>query len=135
MEGINFWAIIATVVISFIASSIYYVVFIKQWASVSKTGAEAASTKAKRPGPIQGLAQIARTLVLTLVVAFLVSNLRIHDAGSAIGLSLILWVGFPVVLLSGSVMWEKSPMKLAVLHAGDSLLTLVIMSLILSLWH
>jgi hypothetical protein len=134
MDGITVWAIIATVVISFIASSMYYVVFSKQWASVSKTGAEAATAKAKRPGPLQGLAQIARTLVMTLVVAFLVNNLHIHDAGNALGLSLILWAGFPVVLLSGSVMWEKAPVKLAALHAGDALLTLVIMSLILSLW-
>ncbi|MGG4106029.1 DUF1761 domain-containing protein [Paenibacillus lautus] len=135
MDGINFWAIVASVIVSFIASSLYYVIFSKQWASVSKVGAAVAKADAKHPGPLQGIAQIARTLVLTLVVAFLVSNLHIHDAGSAIGLSFILWIGFPVVLLAGSIMWEKSPVKLAVLHAGDSLLVLLIMTLFLSLWR
>ncbi|HET6747342.1 MAG TPA: DUF1761 domain-containing protein [Candidatus Saccharimonadales bacterium] len=135
MEDINFWAIVAAVIASFVTSSIYYVVFSKQWASVSKVGAAAAEANAKHPGPFQGIVQIARTLVLTFVVAFLVSNLHIHDAASAIGLSFILWVGFPVVLLTGSVMWEKSPVKLAMLHAGDSLLALLIMTLVLSLWR
>lgn len=133
MEGINVWAIVVSVLVSFVASSLYYVLLSKQWAASSKAGAAAA--KDKHPDPKQGLAQLARTLVLTLVVAYFVSQLHITDWAGAVRLSLILWIGFPVVLLSGSVMWEKTPVKQAVLHAGDSLLTLLILSSILALWH
>jgi hypothetical protein len=129
------WAVVVAVIISFVASSIYYIVFLKQWASVSEVGSEAAKKKSKAPEPIKGLFQLARTVILTLVVGYLVSHLHITDLAGAIGLSLILWIGFPVMLLSGSVMWEKSPVKLAVLHAGDSLMTLLIMSLLLTLWR
>jgi len=133
MEGINIWAIVASVIVSFIASSLYYVIFSKQWAESSKAGAAAA--KNKKPDPKQGILQLVRTLVVTLVVAYFVSQLHITDWAGAARLSFILWVGFPVVLLAGSIMWEKTPVKQAVLHAGDSLLTLLILSSILALWH
>jgi hypothetical protein len=133
MDGIHYGAVLVTVLVSFIASSMYYVIFAKQWASVSKVGAAAAKTK--RPEPVKGVAQLVRTLVLTLVMAYFVTRLNITDVASALRLSLILWLGFPVVLLSGSVMWENTPIKQAVLHAGDSLLTLLLMGVILTLWR
>jgi hypothetical protein len=30
-----------------------------------------------------------------------------------------LWIGFPVLLFSGSVMWQNVPWMLAVIQAGD----------------
>jgi hypothetical protein len=32
---------------------------------------------------------------------------------------LVLWTGFPLVLLTRSMMWDKVPTATAVLHAGD----------------
>ncbi len=45
-----------------------------------------------------------------------------------------LWLGFPVVLWTGAVMWEKVPSKLALIHAGDWLLKLLVITLIVALW-
>ncbi len=129
---VSIWAILMAVVVSFVASSFYYVLLAKQWAESSKAGAEAAGRK--RPEASKGLIQLGRTLIITLVIAYFVSQLHIEHVGAALRLALILWVGFPVMLLSGSVMWEKTPLKQAVLHAGDSLLTLVLVSVILTLW-
>jgi hypothetical protein len=58
---------------------------------------------------------------------------HLHTVGSAILLGLVLWWGFPLVLLSGSVMWEKVPAPTAVLHAGDWLLKLLVISAIVGL--
>jgi hypothetical protein len=43
--------------------------------------------------------------------------------------------GFPVVLLSGSVIWEKVPAKLAAMHSGDWLVKLLVVSVIVSVWR
>jgi hypothetical protein len=50
-----------------------------------------------------------------------------------VALGALLWLGFPVVLWTGAVIWEKVPLKLAAIHSGDWLLKLIIVSVIVSL--
>jgi Protein of unknown function (DUF1761) len=50
-------------------------------------------------------------------------------------LGLALWVAFPVMLLLGSVVHEKVPWRLAALHAGDWLVKLLVISLIVGIWR
>jgi len=50
-------------------------------------------------------------------------------------LGFILWLGFPVILLTGSILRENYPWKLAAIHAGDWFVKLVLISGIVSLWH
>lgn len=67
-----------------------------------------------------------RNVVLALVVAWL--------AGGDIPvllLALALWVGFPAVLLAGSVFHERVPVAL---HAGDWLVKLLLITGIVGLW-
>ena len=45
-------------------------------------------------------------------------------------LGLTLWGAFPVVLLSGSVVHEKVPWRLAAIHAGDWLVKLLLVSVV-----
>jgi transposase len=90
-------------------------------------------------GPIskqlQALAELVRNLILACVLAFLVSRLDVNSVASACSLALALWVGFPLILLTGSVMYEKVPWKLAAIHAGDWLIKLVLIMSILALWQ
>jgi len=58
----------------------------------------------------------------------------LHSVGSTVLLGLTLWLGFPFVLLTGSMMWEKVPAVTAMLHAGDWLLKLVVISVMVGLW-
>jgi hypothetical protein len=44
-------------------------------------------------------------------------------------------LGFPVVLLAGSILWERVPAKLAAIHAGDWLVKVVGVALIVALWQ
>jgi hypothetical protein len=52
-----------------------------------------------------------------------------------VGLGLAVWIAFPVVLLTGSVIHENVPWKLAAIHAGDWLVKLVVVTVIVSLWR
>jgi hypothetical protein len=50
-------------------------------------------------------------------------------------LALITWAGFPSVLLTRSVIWEKVHPATAAMHAGDWLLKLLIVAIVLGLLH
>ena len=84
---------------------------------------------------IKMLIEIARNIVLAYVLAYLVARLGVTDWPAAIQFGVLTWIGFPVLLLSGSVIWENVPWKLAGIHAGDCLLKILVMVLTLSRWR
>lgn len=127
----NIWAIIVAAVAAFVASAIYYVVFAKQRAKLSP----AAKAETGKPPAWQMILEIVRNLVLAFVLAYLVKESGIDGEGKAAVLSLLLWVGFPVILLSGSIMYEKVPAKLAAIHSGDWLIKLFLMTAIIGNWR
>jgi len=47
--------------------------------------------------------------------------------------AVVAWVGFPVIVLSGSVLHERVPWRLAAIHAGDWLMKLIAITLIVGL--
>jgi len=130
MIDLNPLAIAVAVVAAFVLSSVYYAVTGSQLAALSDAYAETA-----RPPAWKILAELVRSLVVALVLAGLVSLLEITDWRGGVLLGLALWTGFPVVLLTGSVIHENVPPKLAVIHAGDWLLKLLVLSVILSVWR
>lgn len=79
--------------------------------------------------------ELLRSLVVALVLAILFSLIGEFTLGGAVGLALLLWLGFPVVLLAGSVLHENVPWRLAALHAGDWLIKLGVVAVILELWR
>jgi hypothetical protein len=79
--------------------------------------------------------EIVRNIILAYILAYVVARLGIATWPAAIKFALVLWVGFPVLLLSGSVMWENVPWKLAAIHGGDWLSKLLAVVVILSRWR
>ena len=51
------------------------------------------------------------------------------------GLGLLAWVGFPLVILTGSVLHERYPWPLAAIHLGDWLLKLLLVAAVVSAWR
>jgi hypothetical protein len=68
-------------------------------------------------------------------LAGLGARLAITDWMGAVQLGLSLWIGFPLVLLVGSVIWENVPWRLASIHAGDWLVKLLIIAAIVLVWR
>lgn len=131
MPDINALAVLVASIAVFVLSSIYYTVLAGQWATVS----EAAASGGGRPGPRKALLELARSLILATVVAGLASRGNIdHPAGGML-LGLVLWVGFPFVLWTGAIIWENTPWKLAAIHAGDWLVKLLVIAVIVSAWQ
>jgi hypothetical protein len=69
------------------------------------------------------------------VLARLVRGLGVSTGPGAAGLAVLLWIGFPFVLWTGAIMWENVPVELAAIHAGDWLLKLVLVTVIVAVWR
>jgi hypothetical protein len=126
----NVLAVAVAVVASFLLSSIWYVSFGETLARLSTAYAGDAKLS-----PLAVLLELLRSVVLTIVVAVLTRWVGVDSASFAMGFALIVWLGYPVVLLSGSVLHERVPWRLAAIHAGDWLIKLVAVTLIVGLWR
>ena len=133
MDDVNVVAILVAAVAVLVVSTVYYIVFGKQLAQLSPAYSEADA--AARPPGWKVAIELVRNLVLASVVACLVKATDATDLTDGLKLALLLWIGFPVVLWTGAVLWEKNPPKLAAIHAGDWLLKLLIVSGIVSAWQ
>jgi Protein of unknown function (DUF1761) len=130
---LNFLAIFTAALVVFVVSTVWYIVFASARGSLTPTvNATQAST---RPPLWKVILEIIRSLVVASVVAGLANRLGITDVWSAVLLGLVMWIGFPIILLSGSVIWDNIPWKIAAIHAGDWFLKLVIISVIVGVWH
>ena len=74
--------------------------------------------------------ELARSGTVAVTVSALAAHTGVTGPREAVRLGLALWVAFPVVLLTGSVVHEKVPWQLAAIHAGDWLGKLLLVTLV-----
>lgn len=118
--------IFVAAICGFVASSLWYspVLFGRQFLELSGVVA------AFRPSVITVGGEILRNLLLASAISWLLIRCRPIGLSSVLVFAGILWLGFPVTLLSGSVMWQNVPPELAIIHAGDWLIKILLMSVI-----
>jgi hypothetical protein len=134
MPEINGWAVVVAAAAAFLASSVWYIAFGKQ--RMKLLGHDPGARADMRRVPAwKKLAESVRGLVVAYVLARLVVLLGVADWRSAVQLGVWVWIGFPLMILVGSVLWDRRPWKLAAIHSGDWLLKLLIMAVILALWR
>jgi hypothetical protein len=124
MGSISFLAVAAAVVAAFIVSMVWYGAF------AGPLGMEDDG----RPPLWKIAVELTRSLTVALVAGWLASRLGVASLAGALGLGLALWIGFPAVLFSGAVLWEGVPWRRAALHAGDWLVKLLVVAVIVGLW-
>ena len=132
MLRINYLAVVVAAVAAFAASTVWYVVFGKELAKVSPAFAEALTQK---PQPWKMVVVLVVSLVLALVLAYLVARLGITTWTGAAQLGILLWIGLSAMQWTSSIVWEKVPLKMAAIHAGDWLVKLLVITVILGVWR
>jgi hypothetical protein len=130
MVRVNFVALTIVVVVAFIASSLWYspLLFGHQFLELS------GFSVAPHPSAVKAICELFRTFILGYVLARLISLLGIKNLKSALTFGLWLWLGFPVVLLTGSILWQNIPWRLAAIHSGDWLVKLILIPVTMALW-
>jgi hypothetical protein len=129
---INYVAVIVATLAAFVGSSLWYVVFGKKLAKSSPVFAE---ILAQRTAPWRILAVFAGTLVLSFVVAYVIGLKEGVTWTGAVGIGCLLWLGLSAVQWASSMVWEKVPLTMAAIHAGDWLMKLVVISAIVGVWR
>lgn len=122
-------AVSVVTVAAFILSSVYYVL-LTPWEQRATAGR---AIERGAPGPRRVIAELLRTAVLAGGFAGVAVLAGMTDLPRSLLLAVVLWVVFPAVLLSGSVIWDRVPVPTALLHAGDWLMKLVLIALIIGL--
>ncbi|WP_147251537.1 DUF1761 domain-containing protein [Blastococcus sp. TBT05-19] len=115
-------AVVVASVLAFVASSVYYAVT----APIESRILGDRALDRGRPAPWKVAAELLRTAVVAGVFAGIAERADLLSLPGCLLLALVLWVGFPAVLLTGSVTWEKVPPVTAAMHAGDWLLKLLL---------
>lgn len=122
-------AIVVVVIAAFVMSSAYYMITGRVRAEILGTDPQA------RPEPWKPPVELVRSGVLAVVLAVFVDQQDIHSWTGGLVLGLLCWLAFPAVLLSGSVMWDGARTRLAVIHGGDWLIKILMMTIVLSVWR
>lgn len=117
--------------VAFVASSVYYFAAVP----LERRAIGEAALDRGRPKPWKVLTELLRTAIVASAFAWIAHRAAYLDISHAIVLALIIWVGFPLVLLTGSVIWEKVHPATATMHAGDWLLKLVLIAVIVGILH
>lgn len=125
---INIWAVIAATIGAFLLSGVWYGIFGAAMAKLQK-GADASMP------PWKIAVELLRSLTIVLLFAFLLPQLQAYDWQTVLSYAFLLWIAFPGTLLVGSIIHENVPIKLAVIHAGDWLVKLVFIALVVGLWR
>ena len=129
---VNSWAVLVAAVTSLATSAVSDVVVAKawlRWRGIDPSRAE----MTPQAGPMVG--QLARNLVVALVLAYLLSGLGATTPLGALRVGLLVWVGFQAMAVVGSVLHEGYPLGLYLLHVGDAWPATLLMALILGAWR
>jgi hypothetical protein len=126
-----FLSIVIAAVAVFVVSSVWYVAF----AAPREAMLGAAPQGETRPPVRNIILEVLRSALVAAVIAGLAAHLSISGVGPAVVLGLVLFAGFPFVLLTGSVLWDKVDWRLAAIHGGDWLLKLLVISLVVGLFR
>lgn len=136
MVHVNAGAVVVAAVAVFVLGWLWYspLLFYKPWMRLRGLDPVAAMAGAKMPVGKLGI-ELVRCLVLAYVIACLVVLLGLGTWLGAVRFGIFLWIGFPIILLTGSVLWDNVPWKVAAIHAGDWLVKLLVIPIIVTLWR
>jgi hypothetical protein len=131
MRRMNYLAVLVAAVAAFVVSSVWYTTFGNAWMELR--GIDPATAANMGTPAWTMLFVIVQSLVVALMLAYFVVHLGIVDWKGAVRLGVLVW-GFPAMILLGSVVHEGVPLMLAAIHAGDWLVKLLLMTVILGVW-
>jgi hypothetical protein len=130
LAQVNPAAIVVAGLSAFAFSLVWYSPFLFGGVWMDAQGAEATAM-----APWKFLVAPLRELISAGVLAWLIGRLGIDGWKGAAGLGLVLWLAFYVVQLAGAVIFDGMPPALGAVHAGDWLVKMVLMALILNAWR
>ena len=136
MVHVNLMAVLVAAIAVFVLGWLWYSPLLFYKPMLRARGKDPAVEMAAGKIPAGKLViEFVRGFFLAYIIAHFATALGITTWMMAVHFGLLLWIGFPVIILIGSVMWENIPVKVAAIHAGDWLVKMLVISLVVSLWR
>jgi Protein of unknown function (DUF1761) len=130
---VSYWAIGVAAVAALVVSSVWYIalgdVYLELLQGIDSPAAQA------DPSVAAAVGQVVRNLVVASALAYLLRRLQVGTWAGALGVGLVVWLGFQAMAVLGSVLHEQYPLGLYAIHVGDALATTLAMALILGAWQ
>jgi len=125
----NYWVVIATGVAAFFLSIFWYspLLFGKIWEQYRN------APNPEIPQWTMAFAPL-RELIASFVLAKLIVRLNLRDWKDTTKLMLLLWLAFHAVGMAGAVLWDNMQWQLGAVHAGDWLMKMLFMGIVLTFW-
>ena len=134
LSRVSYLAMVVALVAAIVVSSLWYspLVFGKQWMELN--GKNPAATTQTTMHAWKILIDLVREFIVIYVLARLINALAIFGSQDALSLGFWMWIGFPVQMLVGASLWDNKPWALDLIHAGDWLMKMLLIALILAKW-
>lgn len=128
--AVNFLAVLVAAIVSMVIGAVWYspLVFGKIWMKLSGVMPKGGAVKSYLIGGIS-------TLVTSYVLAHFIHFAEATTVVQGITAGFWLWLGFIATTTLSSVIWEGKPVKLYILNNAYSLVSLIVMGAILSVWQ
>lgn len=136
---INYLAVIVAAVANMIIGFLWYgPIFGKEWiAMMGFTKEQMEEARKKSMNKTYALAFVGSLLtayVLAHALVFASSYMQVYGVSAGLSAGFWNWLGFVVPVLLGTVLWEGRSWKLWGLNVGYYLVSILVMSIILSIW-
>lgn len=133
---INLWGVLAGVAVSMLVGGVWYssAAFGKTWAKLAKIDEKKAKEGA--PKALLGMAVLGLVMAYVLAhVSYLSNNFYIDKSftSSAVQTGFWVWLGFVLPVTASDSLFNQAPWKLTAIHAGNWLVTLLGMGLVIGL--
>jgi hypothetical protein len=135
---VNVLAIIAVAIVNMLIGGLWYssILFGKQWSKLMGWGKISKQQMAKiKKDANKGYAgEFINSLIMAWVFALFMNFFWITNIDTAMRIAGLFWAGFVFPVMMGSVFWENRPIKLMWINAGYRLVSMLVMSIILTVW-
>ena len=133
--AVNYFAIIVSGSVFMIVGTLWYgPLFGKQWLSLLKVTPEQIAEARKKSMAPSMIGVLVAALVTSFVIAVVLKSLLITTVSAALVAGFFLWLGFVATTMSHRVFFERSSVGLYILNAAQSLVAILLGSLVIVLW-
>jgi len=127
--AVNPWAVLVAGLVHMITGLVWYMpmLFGPAWAVL--TG------KDLKPAKVWLVPGFVGHMVIALVLALIVTLANATTVLGGLLVGALVWIGFVVTLEIGELIWEKIPVKLFLIRAGEHLVALGLAGIIVAVWR
>ena len=139
LSNINFTAVVVAAVVAYVVGFMWHgPVFGTHWMKlmeIPQSEVDAMKAKGMAAMAPQMVAAFFQQLVIALGMAHLSAALDLTGPAAAIFFAVLVWFTFIATTFLNGVLWERRKMELYLFNIGYHLVSVIIISLIVTLWR